>query len=234
MFSTIWTGGPASAEFTENSIGCAGSAVIEGDAGSTSVDAADKSVVLPVSGDAAYEGSVETITHNHFGEINLAVGPAAIQLGSWKSKNDSDLGSKSGTKELPAALADVPPGKYEVSGFHQGDEGRCAGRMTIEVPGSILSSPISAASTGIAVVALIALLIGALRGKPLLAGFAGFFAGLFGGLDLVFARVVGSDSILLAILPVLLLVAGVIVGFMTRGAGARGAGVPPAPTPTPV
>lgn len=219
---------PAGAELTENTIGCAGSAVITDDDGATtSVDAEDDSVTLAGNGSAAYVGSVATVTHNHVGEINLEVGPASIQLGSWESENDGDENEKRGTKELPSAIGDVPPGKYDVNGFHQGDEGRCAGHVTVEITGSILASPISAASVGLGLLALLAFLFGALRGRPFLAAIAGLFLGLFGGLDLVFAGVLSSSSVLLLVLPVALLVVGVVVGLLQRPGTATGP--PPMP-----
>lgn len=227
-FVAIWSAAPAGAQFTENTIGCKGSAVLTGDDGSTTnVNAEDASVVLPSSGEAAYDGSVATITHNHFGEINLEVGPATIQLGDWKGKNDTNKDAKSGTKELPSALGDVPPGKYDVNGFHQGDEGRCAGKMTVEIAGSLLSNPISAGSTGIGALALLAFLFGALRGRPILGAVAGLFLGLFGALDLVFAKVLSSGSVLLLVLPVALLVVGLVVGLLQR----PGTDLGPPPTP---
>jgi hypothetical protein len=221
---------PAHAEFTENTIGCAGSAVVHGDDGSaTSVNADDSSVTLEdTSGNADYTGSVATVTHNHFGEINLEFGPAAIQVGDWgPSKNASNQNSKNGNKDLPSALSNIPPGKYDLNGFHQGDEGRCAGEMTVEVAGSILSSPISLATSVLAALALLLFLFGALRGKPVLGALAGLFLGLFGGLDLVFGRVLSSSSILILILPVALLVVGLVVGFLQRP------GTPAGPPPTP-
>jgi hypothetical protein len=222
---------PAGAEFTENTIGCAGSAVVHGDDGSTvSVNADDGEVTLQdTSGSADYDGSVATVTHHHFGEINLAVGPFDVQVADWQGKNDTNQSSKSGTKKLPSAMSNVPPGTYELSGFHQGDEGRCAGRMTLKVAGSIVSSPISAGSVVAALLFLFVFLFGILRGRPILAAVGGLLFGLFGGLDLVFGRVVGSGSILLAVLPPLLLVVGVVLALLRSRAGGGGGDVPAPP-----
>lgn len=223
LLATLLSAGPAGAELTENTIGCAGSAVVTGDDGTTTeVDAEDASVVLPGNGEAAYQGSVSTVTHNHFGKINLEVGPTTIAIADWSSANEGGEDTKRGTKELPSAVGDLPPGKYDLTGFHQGDEGRCAGRMTVEITGSILASPISAASVGIGVLALLAFLFGALRGKPVLGAIAGLFLGLFGGLDLVFAKVISSSSVLLLVLPVVLLVVGIVVGMLQRPGTATG------------
>jgi hypothetical protein len=213
---------PAAAEFTENDIGCAGSAVVHGDDGSsTSVNADDSTVKLEdTSGNADYTGSVATVTHNHFGEINLEVGPSSIQVGDWgPSKNDSDQSEKSGNKELPSTLSNVPPGKYDLNGFHQGDEGRCAGKMTVEVAGSLFSSPISMATSVFALLALLAFLFGVLRGRPILGAFAGLMLGLFGALDLVFARVLSSGSVVLMVLPLVLLVVGIVLSVLRMRAG---------------
>jgi hypothetical protein len=226
---------PAGAELTENTIGCAGSAVVHGDDGSTvSVDAEDAEVTLQdTSGTADYEGSVATVTHHHFGEINLAVGPFDVQVADWKGKNDTNQSSKSDSYDLPSALSNVPPGTYDLSGFHQGDEGRCAGRMTVKIAGSIVSSPISAASVGLAVLFLVLFLVGILRGKPVLAALGGLLFGLFGGLDLVFARVIASGNIAVVVLPLVLLLAGAVFAVLrSRAGGGGGAGAPPeAPLP---
>ena len=222
---------PAGAELTENTIGCEGSAVITGgDGETTTVDANDDEVTVPKDGEAAWEGSVATVTHNHSGKINLEVGPANVELGSWSSPNDDDESSRRGTKELSSALGDVPPGKYDVSGFHQGDEGRCAGHVTVNVSGSIVSSPISAASLAVAALALIAFAFGILRGRPILAAFAGLLLGAFGALDLVFAGVLSSGSVLLPILPLALLLVGAVLGVVRLRAGR--APVPPGAPPT--
>jgi hypothetical protein len=212
---------PAGAEFTENTIGCAGSAVVNGDEGSTvDVNADDSSVTLEeTAGSADYEGSVATVTHHHFGEINLELGPGAVQVGSWKGANDTNQNAKQGTKDLPSALSNVPPGKYDLNGFHQGDEGRCAGRMTVKVAGSLFSSPISAGASILALLALVAFLVGVLRGKPILGAFAGVLLGLFGALVLVFARVVSSGSVLVVALPIALLVVGAVLAFIRSRAG---------------
>jgi hypothetical protein len=220
---------PAAAEFTTNEIGCAGSAVITGDDGSTvTVDAADAKATVPSGGSAAYQGSVGTVTHHHSGSIDVAVGPASVELGSWSSANDGNESTKAGTKELPAALGDLPPGKYELTGSHQGDEGRCAGRMTLEVAGSIVGSPISAGTSVLALIGLALLVLGVVRGSPVLGLFGGLLFGLFGGMDLVFLRAVGSGSILLVVLPILLAVVGVAAGFLRLRTGGGGGGAAPA------
>ena len=218
---------PAGAELTTNEIGCAGSAVISGEGPDVAVDAEDDEVRLSGPESAAWEGSVAAVTHNHTGSIDLAVGPASIEIGSWSSANDGDESSRNGTEELSGALGDVPPGKYEVSGSHQGDEGRCAGRMTVVIEGSVLGHPLSAASVGLAAVGLLVLLFGALRGRPVVAGLGGLLLGLFGGPDLVFLGAVGSGSNLLVILPILLLVVGVVAAMMFRRPGAVPGGPPP-------
>ena len=206
---------PAGAELTTNEVGCAGSAVITTDDGGTvTVDAEDDTVELPAgAGDAEWQGSVATVTHDHSGEVNLAAGPSTIELGSWSSPNAGDDPDATGTKELPPALQDVPPGKYVVSGFHQGNEGRCEGEVTVEVGGSILASPISAGSVGLAVIGLLLFVVFGWRGKPVVAALGGLLLGFFGGLDLVFLKVLASDSILLVVLPILLLLLGLVLAF---------------------
>lgn len=156
---------PASAEFDDNTIGCAGSAVITDDDGETvTVDASDSKVTVPTSGTARWEGSIDTVTHNHFGVVNLEIGPTSVELGSWGvSENADDEDRARGTKQLPSTLGGVPPGLYAVSGFHQGDEGRCSGAVTVEVEGNPLTHP---AGAGAAVGTVITGGLLALAGRP--------------------------------------------------------------------
>lgn len=146
LTSLVVLAGPAAAEFEENTIGCAGSAVItSNDGATTEVSADDAKVTVPRSGVAAWEGSVDTVTHNHFGVVNLELGPATVELGGWgPTTNDKDESTKSGVRRLPSALGGVPPGRYVVSGYHQGDEGRCAGSIQVDVEGNPLTHPVSA------------------------------------------------------------------------------------------
>lgn len=230
LLLAVWPSSPAGAEFTTNEIGCAGSAVISGEGADVAVDADDQEARLSGPESAAWEGSTGTVTHNHAGSIDLAVGPASVEIGSWSSENEGDESDRSGTEELSGALGDVPPGRYELSGSHAGDEGRCAGRMTVIIEGSIFSNPISAASVALAVLGLAVLLFGAFRGRPVVAGLGGLLLGLFGGLDLVFLGAVGSGSVLVVILPILVLVVGAVAAVMFRGPGpAPGAPPPGAP-----
>lgn len=138
---------PAAAEFTENRIGCQGHATVRDGSKTYEVDARDKEVKAPREGTAAYAGSITTTTHDHSGVVRLKLGPFNITLGLWgPSENANNENSSAGTKEIPDAVKFVPPGKYEVSGYHQGKEGRCAGKVTIELEGSPLSTPAGAAA----------------------------------------------------------------------------------------
>ena len=134
---------PAGAVFTQNGIQCAGEATITDPDGNTYPGrATDVAVEVPREGVADWSGSIGTVTHDHFGEINLAVGPVPVQLGKWgPSENDDDESSAQGTKEIPDLLQFVLPGEYVVSGFHQGDEGRCAGSVVVAVDVSPFSTP---------------------------------------------------------------------------------------------
>lgn len=156
---------PAAAEFTSNDVGCAGSAVITDGAKQYTIDAKDTVAKVSAAGTADYQGSVSTVTHHHSGSIRLKVGPAGVTLGSWgPSANASNQSSKAGTKKLPAALGDVPPGKYEVTGQHRGDEGGCAGRMTLDVQAPA-SNPIVLGSLGLTAITGAGFLL-ALRAVP--------------------------------------------------------------------
>jgi len=52
-----------------------------------------------------------------------------------------------------------------------------------------------------------------MRGRPGLGGFSGFFLGLFLACDLFLLKVIASDSGLFVVLPVLLAVVGIALGF---------------------
>jgi hypothetical protein len=137
---------PAAAEFTENTVGCAGSAVIESSDGTFNVSAEDSVAEVPRDGTANWEGSLTTATHNHSGQITLRLGPVGIELGDWSSENEDDETSANGVEELPSELSLAPPGRYRVEGFHEGDEGRCAGHVDVEVAGNPLTTPVGAAA----------------------------------------------------------------------------------------
>jgi hypothetical protein len=134
---------PAAAVFTSNTVGCAGSAVITDDKGATtSINANDTTVKVPNNGSAAWQGSVGTTTHNHSGKVTLKFGLFDIPLGDWGiSPNAGNSNRSSGIKEIPAAVKQLPVGKYVVEGHHKGDEGGCAGKVTVEVEGSAFSTP---------------------------------------------------------------------------------------------
>ena len=51
------------------------------------------------------------------------------------------------------------------------------------------------------------------RGRPILAAICGFFAGLFGALDLVFFGAIRLDNIAVTILPVVGLIVGVALAM---------------------
>ena len=52
-----------------------------------------------------------------------------------------------------------------------------------------------------------------MRGRPVLGGIAGFFLGVFVAYDLLLFKVIVSDSPLVVILPLVLLVVGVALGI---------------------
>jgi hypothetical protein len=162
VLAVLLTASPAAAVFTTNTIGCAGSAVITDGATTYNADANDSVIKLPKQGSAAYQGSIQTVTHNHSGAIKLKVGVVSIPMGSWgPTANNSNQSASAGVKKLPSALGSVPPGKYDLTGYHKGDEGMCAGKATVEIGGSALASP----------AALGSLALTALTGVGLLAAF---------------------------------------------------------------
>lgn len=154
--------GPAQATFTENDIGCAGSAdIVDGDK-TYRVDAADSTAKVPRQGTAHYEGTLDTVTHDHSGEVNINILGFKVNAGSWgPSKNALSLPEKKGEKEIPSIMNIAPPGKYVVDGFHKGNEGGCAGNITVDVQGSPLSSPFAIASILGTLVSGLAMALGA-------------------------------------------------------------------------
>jgi hypothetical protein len=116
------------------------------------------------AGPVTYSGSVKTVTHNQHGYVAVTVGPFKIHFYSWSGANRSNKTSDSGTRKYPSELADVPPGKYRVSGGHFSAEGSCTGEMTIIVDGSPLSTPAGiVAVAGTVVFAGLVLLAGVAR-----------------------------------------------------------------------
>jgi hypothetical protein len=138
---------PASASFTTNTIGCAGSATISGsgsDSGkSVTINATDSKVTMLRQGVVNWHGSVTTPTHNNSGKVVIDLGYVKVTAGSWgPSKNASSKTSRSGVAHIPSALKYVPPGTYHMTGYHKGDEGECAGAIDVVFTGSIISTPV--------------------------------------------------------------------------------------------
>ena len=133
---------PAWARFTSNTVGCGGSAVVTGKGGKTyPIDAGASEAKVPKEGSASWQGSLRTVTHNHSGSVSLKVGVVKIELGSWgPSANANNESAKTGVEKIPAALKQLLPGKYVVSGSHHGDEGGCAGSVVVDVEGSPLGT----------------------------------------------------------------------------------------------
>lgn len=142
--SSVVVASPAGATITTNTIGCSGSAEITPESGAPyTVDAQDSTLKVPRNGSAAWTGSLGTITHNHKGKVTLEVGFLSLEVGSWgPTANTSNLGSRSGVKEIPSFMDQIPAGEYVLRGSHSGDEGSCAGHMTVDVEGSPWSNPV--------------------------------------------------------------------------------------------
>ena len=163
----------ASASFTTNTIGCAGSATISGtgsDSGkSVTINANDSKVTMLRQGVVNWHGSVTTPTHNNYGKVVIDLGYVKVTAGSWgPSKNASSKTSRSGVAHIPSALKYVPPGTYHMTGFHKGDEGECDGAIDVVFKGSILSTPVG-------IVAIVG---------TILSAFGVLFAGLARGVSL--------------------------------------------------
>ena len=79
------------------------------------------------------------------------------------------------------------------------------------------------------------------RGRPILGAFSGLLFGFFGGLALVFAKVITSGNVMVLALPLVFLVVGLVLGLTgplgrgraRSGAGLGPVGMPPSPPPPP-
>ena len=146
-------GSAAGAQFSTNTIGCAGSATISGKTGSTAVAVSPSSkssvvVTIPREGTVSWKGGTAVPVHAHNGKVQVNLGPFPLTVGKWSGNNDKDLREKSGITQLPDAFKFVLPGTYQVTGSHKGKEGSCVGKASLVIEGDALSSP-----TGIAVAA---------------------------------------------------------------------------------
>jgi hypothetical protein len=210
VLGLLLTAAPARASFTENELGCSASAaIVDGDK-TYRVDASSSTAKVPRQGTANYEGGVETVTHDHFGDITVKVLAFSVKVGDWgPSDNASAITSYNGVKQIPGVFKLVPPGKYAVSGFHQNADGkRCAGHITLDVQGSPFSSPLGS----ISVIGTLGSLIGfvwAGRGGRYIGGISGFFLGLFAIGDAILFKLANSDATALLALPVLFVIAGI-------------------------
>lgn len=143
----LCSAGPSAAVLTSNDVGCTGSAdVIGGDGRTYHLDAADATATVPREGQASWRGALGTVTHDHHGEVRLEVGPFSHEIGSWgPSPNTANQSSASGEMDVPSFMADVPTGRYKLSGTHSGAEGGCAGEVVVEVEGTPFSNVASVA-----------------------------------------------------------------------------------------
>lgn len=131
----ILSGAPALATLKQNGIRCTGSALITGEKGKTySIDANDATATLPLSGSAAWKGSVSPATHDHKGEVFVDLGFKDIVVGDWASKNEKSKTANSGVKkyDIPSW---VPPFELRVGGTHAGKEGSCTGSILVKLIG---------------------------------------------------------------------------------------------------
>jgi len=135
---------PAGATINQNTLGCEGLAVITPKHGAPiTINANQSQAHVPRTAvSVTYSGAVTTVTHNHHGYVAVAAGPFKIHFYSWSGANRSNKTTDSGRRKYPSELADVPPGKYRVTGGHFSPEGVCTGEMTIIVDGSPLSTPV--------------------------------------------------------------------------------------------
>jgi hypothetical protein len=214
--ATLGWASPAGATINKpNTIGCAGQAVITKSNGQVvTINATQSKAHVPrsTSKPVTYIGSVTTITHNHHGFVAVVLGPFKIHFYSWAGKNSSNKSSDSGTRKYPAALKDVPPGEYRVTGGHFAPEGSCTGEMTIIVDGSPLSNIVGiVALVGSILFAVLFLL--SLFGKPVLGVLGGLLLGLFLVVDLMLWKVTYPTTVVLFALPIAGIVLGVLLGI---------------------
>ncbi len=140
--------------------GCTASATIAGFGG---VDPAVSGGVytVPKSGEAKYSGSVpaqgDDRTTNGNVKINLPLGLPGITVKSWSS-DKTDGNSDTGTVRWD--IPSIVPGNVEmtVSGFHQDEGVRCAGRIKIKLDGRGIASPIGLGTVGLTIVSLAGLI----------------------------------------------------------------------------
>jgi hypothetical protein len=162
-----------SASASDNSVapsftgGCTATATIAG-YGAIDPSASGGVYTVPKSGEAAYSGSVpvqgEDRTNNGNVKILLPLGLPGITVKSWSS-DKADGNSDSGTVRWD--IPSIVPGNVEmtVSGFHQDEGVRCAGRIKIKLDGAGLASPVGVASI-VLTIASLAGLIWASTPKP--------------------------------------------------------------------
>lgn len=156
--SIILLAAPAAfAALEENTLGCAGTAVITSDGGeATTIDAADLSATLPRAGDAAWTASTAQLSKNHEGSVALEFGLFSYEIATWTSANDNNVTATNGvhTYDVPDW---IPPFSVRLVGEHvaAGDPsvgapaGTCSGYIDVSLAGDVFDSPV-----GIAVVAL--------------------------------------------------------------------------------
>ncbi len=221
---------PAAAVMDEpNPLGCAASASVQaGRAKSQFVDSGDGEIRLPRRGDVYWTGSVARPARQDTGAVRMRVGFWSVTLGSWgPSADPTGQVVRQGATVVPAFVRYLPPGRYVVEGRHQAAEGRCSGAVTVVLAGSTATTLAAAGGALLAVPLALGLVRSgrrrpgraraaraarAARGRPIRGAFMGAFLGVALDAVLLTAYLVPSDSLLIGAMPLVLLVAGVVLG----------------------
>jgi hypothetical protein len=146
----------ASAEITEDEIGCGGSVTIRSeDDEIVRVDAEDTEATIPRDGRVVWQGSTADAVHDHSGQIELDLGLDGVPIDDWGDENDGDETEKRGRKDMPEVLKYLPPGTYLVTGSHSGDEGSCAGEVEVTLEGGAIDTAYKVAVPALSVLVLL-------------------------------------------------------------------------------
>ncbi len=148
---------PAQAVLITNELDCTASARVTGPEGTADLDVHDEAANLPREGTATWSAGMANPTADGRGRLVIEVGPAELEIASWDHVTDHE---GSGAFALPELLASVPPGTYVLSGYHQGTEGRCEGRVDVTIGGQESIASTTAGQLGVVGTMLFAALLG--------------------------------------------------------------------------
>lgn len=125
---------------------CDGSVTIDGVTYGPDNDSTSDPIVVPAdASEASWEGTTGTPITDHRGQLEVVLGPGAVEIASWSGENADREVRAEGTHSITATRAELGVdlvGVYVLRGRHEGTGGACTGSVVVRLEGSPLSTPV--------------------------------------------------------------------------------------------